>query len=133
MKLSKLLTDFGILTAIIGAAVYFAYFFGLFESFKELTWLTYLFFAVLTLVILLLTHLFYERKLLKEISSIFLAAIVVKLLASVSFIMIYFQNYKPEGISWVLPIFVMYFAYGIFEYYCLIKYGRSYRYKKESN
>ncbi|WP_225870851.1 hypothetical protein [Pedobacter cryophilus] len=83
-------------------------------------WLVFTFMAAITLIIYFLSVLGIKKG--GEYQSfILLGGIVIRLLASMAFVLIYLLKVKVNGILFIGNFFSIYFLFTVFEIYCLLR------------
>lgn len=82
----------------------------------------FLLFAILTVLVGIKTH---NHRNPGLFGTSVLSAMTFKMLASIMLVVVYVKVYPPQGKWFVLPFFLMYLYFTIFEAWALIRIGRS--------
>lgn len=119
----KFLIQLSIISVLVLVVLMAFHTYAIFTPHQSLSWISWGFFILFSLVLFVLgtkggsssnKHLF---------GQIFLVATGLKMLASVTIILIYFLSEKPDNQYFVLPFFVIYLIYTSFEVYFMTKLG----------
>ena len=119
----KFLIQLSIISGLVTIVLMVFHTYAIFAPHQSLSWISWGFFILFSLVLFALgtkggnssnQHLF---------GQIFLIATGLKMLISVTIILVYFLIAKPESQHFVLPFFMIYLVYTSFEVYFMTKLG----------
>lgn len=123
MTPAKFLIQLSIVSVLVLIVLMVLHTYAIFAPYQSLSWISWGFFILFSLVLFVLgtkggnssnPHLF---------GQIFLVATGIKMLISVTIILIYFLTTKPDNQYFVLPFFMIYLIYTSFEVYFMTKLG----------
>jgi hypothetical protein len=94
------------------------------SQFQNLFWICQFFFVALSILSFYGGKYFVHQKSKNTFSTFLMGLIMFRLLCSVAIIIGYFNIVKPTSKLFLLPFFVVYLVYSIYEVYFLSKIGR---------
>jgi len=101
-------------------------YFGFFQPYKLFTWLSMIFFMGITLV-----SGYYNSRSIKKpfFFNIFFGTLAVKFFLSIAFLFVFLVYIDPDNKKmFVIPFFVIFFIYKVFETYMLLRFAREKEY-----
>ncbi len=83
-----------------------------------------LFFIILSIIVYQIGENIANSKNKNDFTRLIIGVIAFKMFAAVAIVLIYDKLFLPTSNLFILPFFIIYFCYSIFEYYILIKLGK---------
>lgn len=92
--------------------------------YSQLSWVSCIFYILLSIFIFFFAYraAFSENK--NAFTIMIMSFVLAKMVFSVTFVLVYFQIIKPESSFFLVPFFVVYLIYTIFETYFMTKLAR---------
>ena len=121
MSIQKFSLYYFILLALTGSGFYFAQYF-LFPVVILIPnfWIVFTFMAIITLIVYAVSSIGINFGGDNQ-AFIMLAAVVIRLLLSMFFVLFYLSKIKVDGLLFVANFFSVYFLFTVFEIYCLLR------------
>ena len=121
MSIQKFSLYYFILLALTGSGFYFAqYFLSPIVILIPNFWIVFTFMAIITLIVYAVSSIGINFGGDNQ-AFIMLAAIVIRLLLSMFFVLFYLSKIKVDGLLFVANFFSVYFLFTVFEIYCLLR------------
>lgn len=111
------------LSAAVAAALIFMHSFADLAPHVLLSWGSYSFFVLFSIAVFSLGRWSAKNKNKLLFSRVFMGATVSKMLLSLSMVMAYFYVVQPDSKLFILPFFLIYICFTIFEVYFMTKLG----------
>ena len=116
-----LFTKLLIFTGLVGALIALLHFLGLLGDYPDFVWISWGFFTLVTTLVLNTASLYRKMKSPRSVVNIILSAMMIKFFLSLCLILIYFFAVKPTTALFVLPFFVLYIIFTVWETLELVK------------
>lgn len=97
----------------------------LFAENALLSWVSYFFFLLFTLIVYYGAKITAKSSNKQIFSQFFLVATFLKMLVSLTIVLIYYSIIKPESQYFIIPFFFIYICYTVFEVYFMTKLGNT--------
>lgn len=99
--------------------------YAVFADYIDLSWGSLVFFVVFTILMFFLS----EKAALSDnkntFSNVVIGFIAGKLFVTVMIVFLYNQIVKPEGVGFIIPFFIVYTSFSVFETYFMMKLGKT--------
>ncbi len=99
--------------------------YAVFADYIDLSWGSLVFFVVFTILMFFLS----EKAALSDnkntFSNVVIGFIAGKLFVTVMIVFLYNQIVKPEGMWFIVPFFIVYTSFSVFETYFMMKLGKT--------
>jgi len=114
-----------IMSSIVAAVLFGFQRVEMLKSYSLLSWTSFGFFVVFTLALFWGAKRSVKSENKHMFSQFFLAATVIKMLTSLTIVLIYFLVAKPATQYFIIPFFFVYLCFTIFEVYFMTKLGNT--------
>lgn len=108
-------------SSIVGVLIAVLHFFNLVGDYPDFVWISWAFFSLITALVLHTASLYRTMKSPRSVVNVILSAMMMKFMLSLFLILIYFFVSKPPTAYFVLPFFVLYTIFTVWETGELVK------------
>ncbi len=112
------------LSAGVAALLIFLNFFPLFRSDISLSWISWAFFIIFTIVVFYVSKSAAKSANPHNFTSVIIGVVIGKMFFSILIILLYIKMFNPESRYFLLPFFAIYFSFTIFELTFMTKLGK---------
>ncbi|MCP4440028.1 MAG: hypothetical protein GY810_13870 [Aureispira sp.] len=121
----KFLIQLSIISGLVALVLMVFHTYAIFAPHQSLSWISWGFFILFSLGVFLVGTKGAKSSNQHLFGQIFLVATGLKMLVSVTIILIYFLKNKPEDQYFILPFFAIYLVYTSFEVFFMTKLGKT--------
>ena len=114
----------GSLSVGVAAILFLLHLIPLFQTDQTLSWASWLFFILFTIIVYFVAFRAALSENLHTFSSVIVGVVIGKMILSVLVVLVYVKLSQPESRFFLIPFFVVYFAFTIFEVYFMSKLGK---------
>lgn len=115
--------EFVVISGVSGAIILALYFLGLESNILHATVFAFFAFAGVTFLTLLILQLMRKGIPKGVLTSMMMAVIFIRLFITIAIILFYHQFYEPQSNWFIVPFFIFYLLYMVFENRFLINYS----------
>ena len=112
------------LSAFLALLIHLLSFLSLFESYSLFSWGSFCFFILFTMAVFFIAERAKDSPNLNTFSSVILGVIFIKMIFIIIILLIYKKTTNPESAWFLVPFFLIYLVFTIFEVYFMSKLGR---------
>lgn len=131
MNTKTFLSYLSFVSVMTAGLIFSMQFIDLFLPYASLSWFSFGFFNLFTLLLFYGATMSSKSENLHAFSNFFLMATMLKLFLCITIIMIYFYVLKPASHLFILPFFIVYISYTVFEVYFMSVIGKKSHHPEE--
>jgi hypothetical protein len=119
------------ISATVALLIYSMQYISQLSSYSDLSWFSYAFFNLFSLLLYYGAVKTVKSENLHSFSNFFLLATISKLFFCLAIVVVYFYKFKPSDQYFIIPFFLIYIFYTIFEVYFMSIIGKTNQVKDE--
>ena len=127
MNQRKFFIQLAVLSLGVSLILFLLHLIPFFQSDQLLSWSSWVFFILFTVIVYFAAYKAALSENLHTFSSIIIAVVIGKMLFTVLIIVVYVKLMEPDSRFFLIPFFVVYFAFTIFEVHFMTKLGKQKR------